>query len=313
MYIQDLFIKYYDYRPFQSTLPNKVLGNFSKIGAVLASYILPFWFKLFPGKNDKTKKYDGLVVSLTSFPARINTVWLVIECLLRQTVLPEQIVLYLSKEQFDTIDKLPSQLLSLVKRHVLVIKMVDQDIRSHKKYWYAIKDYPNKILVTVDDDIIYESNAIEQLLQFYKEHPKCIPARFVTKMCFDEVTKHILPYSKWKGRVDKGKIGSELFFGSGGGTLFPPNSLSGANVTFDTIRNICPLADDIWLNAWVRKNGYIVGRASRYSSVPEWNIRQNSKLCNINNGKCLNDVQLFKTVDYFLTKFKINPFLLKKE
>lgn len=309
MYIQDFFVKYYDYRPFNSVFFNKLVGNFSKIGAVIASVFLPTWFRLFPSVKSISKRQDGLVICMTSFPARIDYVWLVVECLLRQTIQAEDIVLYLSKKQFPTKDKLPSQLLNMELNHKVTIKMENEDYRSHKKYWYALRDFPNKTIITVDDDIIYDSKLIEQLIVFSKKHPMCIPGRFISTICYDNGSEHhVLPYSKWSGRVDKGSIGANLFFGSGGGTLFPVGSLRGANIPFEEISKICPLADDIWLNAWVRKNGYVVGRVSRYASVPEWIIRNNKKLCSINNGENKNDVQLFKTIDYFKTRFDLDPF-----
>lgn len=45
----------------------------------------------------------------------------------------------------------------------------------------------------------------------------------------------------------------EFIFGSGGGTYFPPGSLSGSDIPFEVIDKICPSADDIWLNAITRK------------------------------------------------------------
>ena len=91
MYIQDLFIKYYDFRPFKNnTIGNKVIGNFSKILVYIANIILPIWFKCFPGKQNKRNKIP-INISMTSFPNRINKVWLVIECMLRQTKQPTKI------------------------------------------------------------------------------------------------------------------------------------------------------------------------------------------------------------------------------
>lgn len=144
------------------------MGNFSKIGAVIASVFLPTWFRLFPSVKSISKRQDGLIICMTSFPARIDYVWLVVECLLRQTIQAEDIVLYLSKKQFPTKDKLPSQLLNMELNHKVTIKMENEDYRSHKKYWYALRDFPNKTIITVDDDIIYDSKLIEQLIVFQK-------------------------------------------------------------------------------------------------------------------------------------------------
>src|SRR5690606_22827294 len=77
-----------------------------------------------------TKGSIEVVVSLTSFPARINTVWLVIESLLRQKVKPDKLILWLSKDQFSSIDVLPKRLKSQILRG-LEIRFVEGDLRSH--------------------------------------------------------------------------------------------------------------------------------------------------------------------------------------
>ena len=30
-----------------------------------------------------------------------------------------------------------------------------EDLKAHKKYYYAFKEYPDDIVITVDDDVIY--------------------------------------------------------------------------------------------------------------------------------------------------------------
>lgn len=90
-----------------------------------------------------------LIISLTSYPKRIGYVWMTIETLLRQDVLPEKIILYLSKRQFPKqYDDLPANLLKLQNRGLEII-FVDDDLRSHKKYYYAMTEFPDKCVLTV--------------------------------------------------------------------------------------------------------------------------------------------------------------------
>ena len=58
---------------------------------------------------EKGSVEDGVIISLTSFPARLDTLWQCVESLKRQTVRPEKIILYLSKEQVKE-DVLPPPL-----------------------------------------------------------------------------------------------------------------------------------------------------------------------------------------------------------
>ena len=73
--------------------------------------------------------------------------------MLHQTFLPKKIILWLSKEQFDKKD-LPDSLLSL-ENEVFEIRMVDGDIRSYKKSYYVLKEYPEDNVLLIDDDLFY--------------------------------------------------------------------------------------------------------------------------------------------------------------
>lgn len=316
MYAQDFFLRFYDYRPFGNVLLNKIIGNASKILGILANLILPTWFKIFPGqiiyqKKCSVIKQNELIVCLTSFPARISKIWLVIECLLRQSRPPSKIVLYLSKEQFPSLDSLPARLLKY-RKFCLEIKLMEGDLRSHKKYWYALTDYPNRSLVTVDDDIIYPSSTLDLLCTAADRNPHCVIGLYCCKMKWDD-EGNILPYSQWSSSAEVGVSRSDIFFGSGGGTYFPAGSLNGANQPWELIQSICPLADDIWLNAFIRKNGYSVFYAKKIGSVLEWLIPNNTKLCTINNEQKNNDIQLMKVQRFMKQKFHINPFEMRKK
>lgn len=308
MFIQDLFISYYDYRPFKNSLLNKVCGNATKIGACVGQYILPLWFKAFPCWKISNSQKENVVVCLTSFPRRIGVVWLVIECLMRQSIHASCIVLYLSKKQF-TENTLPKRLQEYQRRGILKIRLVDEDIRSHKKYWYAISEYPGMSIITVDDDIIYSSDTIKDLVEGSKKNPGSVISRYSSKICYD-LNGDVLPYSEWKGYLHVGDKGKNIFFGSGGGTLFPAGCLNEANQPYEIIKTVCPLADDIWLNAYIRYNGFDVVCVHRNAGVPEWHIEHNQKLCYVNGELKCNDVQLFDVIRYFEEKYSSNPFSL---
>src|SRR5699024_12638905 len=66
-------------------------------------------------------------------------------CLLRQTYPPDKIILWLAKEQFEGRNTLPNNLLDLEKRGLEIV-FCDEDLRSHKKYYYAIKKFSKDIL-----------------------------------------------------------------------------------------------------------------------------------------------------------------------
>ena len=242
------------------------------------------------GESDKTK--DRIIVSLTTFPARIGKVWLVIETLLRQTKKPDRIVLWLSKEQFASLDRLPKRLLRMQQRG-LCIELREGDIRSHKKYYYALKEYPEDCLVTVDDDILYNSRILDITWRRHMQYPQAVIANYTHNMLFEG--GEALPYSQWERNV---KEGQNLFFGSGGCTLFPPHCMSPEVTDADVALRLCPTADDVWLNAMTRKQKTAIVSTDYHT---EYLPIMNGKTPHLadENLPCQNDIQLHNVRTYF--------------
>lgn len=132
---------------------------------------------------NENQKIDGkkIIVSLTTFPARINKVSIVIESLINQTHKPNKIILWLSKDQFKDLSTLPPNLIKYLERG-LDIRFVDGDIKSHKKYFYSFQEYPHDLVILVDDDILYESTFVEHLIEGMDDSTiKCRYAFRITK------------------------------------------------------------------------------------------------------------------------------------
>ena len=95
-----------------------------------------------------------IIVSLTSYPARIDVVNTTIESILNQSLKANRIILWLAPEQFPNKEKdLPDKLIKL-KKYGLIIDWY-HDIGSYKKLIPTLKLYPNDIIVTADDDVLY--------------------------------------------------------------------------------------------------------------------------------------------------------------
>ena len=270
-----------------------------------ANLLLPLYFRLTKNNPEYRIDADGktdVIVSLTSFPARINKVRLTIECLLRQTRKADKIILWLSKEQYPTSDSLPGSLLALIKRG-LTIRLCEGDLRSHKKYTYTLTEYPHSTLITVDDDIFYRTTLIEDLLSASRLHPGCVIARYIHRIRYAD-DGFPLPYSEWEKNAGETHA---PFFGSGGGTLFPPQSLY-KDVT-DTAHAIllCPNADDIWLNAMTKLNKTPIFGTGKEEILLPVIFRDKSRLydSNMTDG---NDRQLKKTMEYCEQTYRFNPF-----
>ena len=102
--------------------------------------------------NSNTKKKQ-VIVSLTSFPAAIPYAAEAIKSILAGSVLPDKVVLYLTFAQFEN-NSIPQNLITLAKENPLFeIRDYPREIRSYRKLIPALKDFPDAIIVTVDDDV----------------------------------------------------------------------------------------------------------------------------------------------------------------
>lgn len=307
----NLFIKLYSCESKKEIVNStRILSIFRFLVRTVANYFLPIYFKLTQNsKSGAIVKFTNssesrVIVSLTTFPARISKVWLVIETLLRQTIKPDKIILWLSSEQFSSINELPATLLMQRKRGLEIV-LVPEDLRSHKKYYYAIKNYPNDLIITVDDDIFYPNNMIEKMLIYHKQYPTNIIANYVRLI---RSTKgKVNPYHEWGFVKKKSPYQERFFFGSGGGTLFPPGVFPQEVLSKNIFVNICRYADDIWLNLLSRINGaYVIPTESVVDALLPVLNPNNTTLASINLAGG-NDIQLAAVRKYCLEHFGKDP------
>lgn len=202
-----------------------------------------------------------VIVSLTSYPQRIDYVADVVRSLFAQLQLPDLTVLYLSEDQFpDGVKSLPPNLTSCLGRD-FQIRWVRGDMRSHKKYLYAVRDFPEDLVITVDDDIVCRNTLVGDLLSAHTRHPHAVAAIRTHLMEFD-FNGVLLPYSSWQMEVGNARPGlcdrpsMRLFGTSGAGMLLPPGSLPAAAFDTRAIGETCPNADDVWLKAMSTIAGY---------------------------------------------------------
>jgi len=195
------------------------------------------------GLNSISHRDVKVTISLTTYPARIKTVHETINTLLVQTVKPDRVVLWLANTQFPRKeDDLPRRLLKL-KKYGLSIEWCE-DLKSFKKLVPSLKAYPDDIVITVDDDILYDQTLVERLLNSYKGNPNCIHTQLAMKVDYLGEGR-FTSYNSW--RYDKQFHATYLNLLLGGsGTLYPPHSLSDEVIKSDVFMEIAPSVDDIW-------------------------------------------------------------------
>lgn len=184
-----------------------------------------------------------VTVSVTSYTPRLEKLVICLKSILNQTVKPDRIVVYLGLDVNH--GDIPDSLF-LLQKYGVTIKEGYENIKPHKKYFYAMQEFPNDLIITVDDDGIYDKNLIKSLLQSYKKYPTAISACRVHKIVFNE--NGIAPYNEWKwddNQVSKPRF--DLMATGVGGVLYPPHILPEKTFDISYIKEHCLNADDIWL------------------------------------------------------------------
>lgn len=242
-----------------------------------------------------------VIVSLTSFPRRLPTLHLVIEGLLRQSVKPDRIVLYLTASQVPDLEKLPRKLLALRKRG-LEIRLCPDEIRSHTKYFYAMQEFPEDIVITVDDDLFYRSDLVESLLKHHKEHPGHIIANWVKRINSDTDR-----YAWWPDVTDRPQASNRFLLLGVSGVLYPPHSLHPDTFNVENIKALSLTADDVWLSAMaIRQGTPIFYTHYRYNHLPV-HIRNNETLISgnyVRNQQCVDAINA-----HYAAKGEPRPFI----
>ena len=120
-------------------------------------------------KNDNIITNDILLVSMTSYPARIYGIYEVFLSLLDQSadITSYECFLTLAKEEFINGEKdLPNKVQQLIKNKWIKI-IWHHNIYSHKKIMPIMQIYPKNNILIVDDDVIRTHHFIEI---FQKDH-----------------------------------------------------------------------------------------------------------------------------------------------
>lgn len=193
---------------------------------------------------------EEVVVSLTTFRERYHDVYLAVESIMQGSVKPNRIVLWVSEELKD--DPIPITLQRQMQRGLEI--RFRRDVRSFTKLIYALKEFPDSAIITIDDDVLYEFSTIENLLNAHRSRPGTICANDIRIMPDKE---HFFSHDimDWKAATDRKEILREYVFEGFAGVLYPPHSLSDEVFNETAFMNICTTADDIWFSAMAMLKG----------------------------------------------------------
>lgn len=192
------------------------------------------------------------VISLTSYQARFPTLHVCLESLFKQSFLGDEIILYLDKDVQNS--EILFDIRAFTKMGLKII-LTDDMLKCHTKYYYAMQDFPDAVVITVDDDVIYNPKCLETLYSSYIRTPNSISANRVHRILKNK-DGSLKPYLDWKFEETTVITPSLDLFATGvGGVLYPPGLLPDMIFNKNLIKKYCLYTDDIWLKFMELLNG----------------------------------------------------------
>jgi hypothetical protein len=241
-----------------------------------------------------TQLVDGLnreprdkkvILALASFPPRFEKLDTVLKRLLDQTFKPDRLILYL--DDFLKPGDVPESIAGLTQ-YGLEIRYVPHDLKPHKKYFFAMQEFPEDLVITVDDDFIFPRELVETLVASWRRFPDCVSALRAHKIAF-KGRDEFRPYAEWGWECEEVNRPSMRYLATGGaGTLYPPHVIPPEGFDIDAIRATSLNNDDLWLKFMEMRTGtkvVICGRQALLDSVEVKEVQHTAlKLDNVNRG-----------------------------
>lgn len=194
-----------------------------------------------------------VVVSLTSYGRRVDTVHHTLESIAGGRVRPRRVVLWLEDEALVQDPPAP---LARMQRRGLEVRHT-QDWGPHKKYYPYAASVDRHVLplVTADDDVLYGYRWLAFLVHAHRQHPGDVIAHRAHRIVLRD--GRIEPYARW-GDVTPGEAGPRTFATGNSGVLYPPPMLDALREAGTTFTACAPRADDVWLHAMALRSGTTV-------------------------------------------------------
>lgn len=195
-----------------------------------------------------------ITLSLTTFGYRVNDVHLTIESLFQQSVKATRIVLWLSTRDFPNKEADIPVILKKQMKRGLEVAFCEEDLGPYTKFFYTLKKYPDSLILTVDDDVLYAADTVDLLYRAYLKNPNIIHCLRAHKMLPDN-SGQLLPYKKWLKGIQEKAPALDIFPTGVGGVLYFPGCFDDEILNKEAFLKLAPNSDDVWLKAMSLKKG----------------------------------------------------------
>lgn len=195
------------------------------------------------------KDQVDIIVSLTSIPSRLDKLHIVIRSLLNQQVLPTKIVLWLNYDDKAHIPPDLHKATSVTCNGEPIFEIHYSHLYCpHRKLVHCLERFPEKTIITCDDDCIYDPGMLKALYSEHLKHPHDIIANHCRYISYD-ASGITLPYCQWTTEVRPGDACFSIMPTGYGGVLYPSGVFHGDVTNEQLYMSLAPNADDLWFKA----------------------------------------------------------------
>ena len=235
-----------------------------------------------------------LIVSLTSYPPRFETLDLTLRCLLAQSIRADKTILWIAHQDRPAL----TDGIKALESKGLTIRYCD-DVRSHKKYAYAFREFSDCFVVTADDDAYYWPDWLAELVAGHALGTRDFACLRAHKIVFAPDGRP-REYEQWEHNTADSHASSAIFPTGLGGVLYRPAEMDPDVTNLDRAISLTPTADDLWLYWMARRAGICFRKVGPRRRFHNWTGTQATALYQVNsvlvNG---NDVQVKAMIDAY--------------
>lgn len=240
-----------------------------------------------------------MIISLTSFPARLPQIGKCLQSLIDQLELGDRLVLWLGNEKFpNRMADVPTNIRALSTDAGGPVEIrFTHDMKSFTKLLPALKTFPDDCIITVDDDTIYKPGTIALLKAAHRQNGTAIFAHGVSDV--------YRIGNRWKRTTGtfgfrRSPIHMRMPLGVCG-VLYPPHSLHPQVHEELLFQKLTASNDDIWFWYCAVKQGTPVLRVPGAIQRQGWTAAGTiDALCAINevNGDQVNRENILRLMDF---------------
>lgn len=285
-----------------------------KVLVILRNYLIYRWFTLLALLRGNILPFNSKAIFVTSiacYPDRIHLLPAVFESIARQTIMPSNVYLVLSVEEWPD-KKVPRYIEKLVRRGVEIV-WTRNNTYSVKMLIPILALQPDKAVITLGDDFIYGRTFLENsaCAKEVSENSIVGPLGKILVRKGNDIGM----YYREKKPADRSTNINQLYL-MGLGTYYPPNSLDIKVVDLEAITSIIPgRGSDLWFwAAAVAKGTKQVCLGEKSVAKILFPIPENKKTKPRDTpGKSVMEERFQKTIDYFGIREKLLSELPNKE